>query len=395
MTSVFKKDIVSTFISLFIYNIYRMLEVYIIQKTKRKILSFFFVLGVISVGLFSFLFLLPVHAETKITTLSLKNNINEARESAPFTWSVPLSKDQNITDATTLRLTKNGVNVPAQFISLARWGGTPTDSTKPIMWVLVDAQVNLGAGENASFDLNVSTPQTVQSPLRITQNTAEKIIVDTGAAQFEISKTNFRFFDTVTLPSGKEFLGNGGIFLNNVLLSGPATVVVEHEGNERISLRVHGTLASGLQFTARLHFYKNLSEVKVDFRVENLNKTQENSGQPNAAAYGTPGSVNFDDLSIRIPSLENKNYIVPTGELGAGVEKTGNFTSNISVIQESSGDANWNVMQSLSPRLQSGVTKKASTLVIDGVKSDGPNQIAGWLDANNVTIAVERAWTQT
>lgn len=99
-----------------------MLEVYIIQKTKRKILSFFFVLGVISVGLFSFLFLLPVHAETKITTLSLKNNINEARESAPFTWSVPLSKDQNITDATTLRLTKNGVNVPAQFISLARWG---------------------------------------------------------------------------------------------------------------------------------------------------------------------------------------------------------------------------------------------------------------------------------
>ena len=325
--------------------------------------------------------------------LSVSNSLPERRIAVPLTWSVPLAPDDEVLATGTLVLMRGGEEVPAQFTPMARWGGTPQDAGKPLAWVLVDAQVDLAPAETASFSLGIGQPAPAPSPLRIAQDDDDHIVVATGAATYSMSKKAFRFFDTVTLQDGLSFQGMGGIRFRGALVAEAAEIRPEHVGDRRLSLLVKGRVDGNLKYTARLHFYANLAEVKVDFRLENLNlPAVDYFGQPQANDYGAVRSVNFDDLSIVIPAGTAKTFCLPLGELGAGGERRGTFGERLVVVQESSGDANWNVLQGFAPRLQSGVSKRASTLLVDGISEDGPNQIAGWLDANGVTVAVEGAW---
>ncbi len=329
----------------------------------------------------------------QLTPLSVTNSLPESRSAAPLTWSVPLAPEDNVLTVGTLVLMRGGTEVPAQFTPMARWGGTPQDAGKPLAWVLVDAQADLAPAETSSLSLGIGQPAALSSPLRIAQNDDDHVVVETGAATYSMSKKAFRFFDTVTLQDGLSIKGAGGILFEGGLVSNAVAIRPEHVGARRLSLMVNGRVEGNLMFTARLHFYANLAEVKVDFRLENLNPPEvDYHGQPQANDYGAARSVNFDDLSLVIPAGTANNFRLPTGELGAGGERLGTFGERLVVIQESSGDANWNVLQGMAPRLQSGVRKRASTLLVDGTIENGPNQIAGWLDANGVTVAVERAW---
>lgn len=330
---------------------------------------------------------------SELMPLTVVNSLSESRIAAPLTWSVPLAPSDSVFATGTLVLMRGGQEVPAQFTPMARWGGTPSDTGKPLAWVLVDTQVDLAPAETAAFSLGVGQPAALPSPLRIAQDDANYMVVETGAATYSMSRKAFRFFDTVTLQDGLSIRGVGGILFRGGLVSGAVEIRPEHVGDRRISLLVKGRVDGNLLYTARLHFYANLAEVKVDFRLENLNPPQvDNFGQPQANDYGAMRSVNFDDLSIVIPANTAKTFRIPAGELGQGGERAGTYGERLVVIQESSGDANWNVLQGFAPRLQSGVRKRASTLLVDGTTEEGPNQIAGWLDANGVTIAVERAW---
>ena len=329
----------------------------------------------------------------ELMPLSLTNSLPESRIAVPLTWSVPLAPGDEVFATGTLVLMRGGEEVPAQFTPMARWGGTPQDAGKPLAWVLVDAQVDLAPAETASFSLGMGQSSSGSSPLRIAQDDDDQIVVATGAATYAMSKRSFRFFDTVTLQDGLTIQGVGGILFRGGLVADAAEIRPEHVGDRRLSLQVKGRVDGNLKYTARLHFYANLAEVKVDFRLENLNPPAvDYFGQPQANDYGAVRSVNFDDLSIVIPAGTAKTFCLPLGELGAGGEREGTFGERLVVVQESSGDANWNVLQEFAPRLQSGVSKRASTLLVDGTTEDGPNQIAGWLDANGVTVAVEGAW---
>jgi len=360
------------------------------MKTFFKLgIQFLFFVG------FAFVFSTKAEALTTITPLTVKNQLSEAREQAPITWSVPLSRGENIKSVDGLALYEGNTRISAQFTVMSRWGGVPTDATKPIMWVLVDTQVDLAANERLTLNLVSGANGGSAGDLSVVQNSADKIIVDTGAARYTISKTNFKFFDSVELDNGVTYAGNGGIYFGGALKANPATITVEHTGPERISLKAKGTIQGGLKFTSRMHFYKNLSEVKVDFRVENLNPTPTSEfGQPQANNYGSVNSVNFDDLSIVIPAGQDKTYRIPTGELGVNGETSGSYDTSVVVVQNSSGDANWNIMKGkdYDQRLQSAALSRASSIKVDGSTQSGPNQIAGWFDANNVTVAVERAW---
>lgn len=330
---------------------------------------------------------------SELMQVSVTNSLSESRIAAPLTWSVPLAPGDKVFATGSLVLMREGEEVPAQFTPMARWGGTPQDTGKPLAWVLVDAQVDLAPSETASFALGVGQPQASSSPLRIAQDDNDHIVVETGAATYSMSKKAFRFFDTVTLQDGLSIQGAGGILFGGGLRANPVEIRPEHVGNRRLSLLVKGQIEGNLMYTARLHFYANLAEVKVDFRLENLNSPQvSSSGQPQANDYGAVRSVNFDDLSIVIPAGTTKTYRIPVGELGRGGEREGTFGARLVIIQESSGDANWDVLQGFAPRLQSGVRKRASTLLVDSTTEEGPNQVAGWLDANGVTVAVESSW---
>lgn len=63
--------------------------------------------------------------------------------SLPVSIGVPLSEALNITDAAQLGVTDGaGNSVPAQLRVLARWGGTPNQTNRPIKWLLVDFKPN-------------------------------------------------------------------------------------------------------------------------------------------------------------------------------------------------------------------------------------------------------------
>ncbi len=325
-------------------------------------------------------------------SLVVRNGLPEARPKAPVTWSVPFAPEDSVTDAGSLTLLLRGQPIPFQATPMARWGGAPGDSARPLMWLLLDFQLDLGAAEDVPLELRKQTRVETPGPLKISRNDAQVVTVETGAAAYTLSKTAFRFFDSVTLASGTVFSGDGGISYLGTPIAPAAEILVEHQGTERLSLKVRGAVSGDLRFTARIHFYRGLSEVKIDFRLENLLPYMSREGQPDCNDYGTPGSVAFDDLSLVFPAGKDKGFRYPGGELGAAPDVTGTYSSGFSLIQESSGDPYWNVLVSEAPRLQSGVKKRASTVTLDGTPADGPNQLGGWLDSGGVTVAVQDLW---
>lgn len=336
--------------------------------------------------------LTPCWGQT-LLDLSIKNPLSQDRHATPVTWGVPLSLSKNVLDTNQLQLLLGDTELPVQFTVMARWGGAPSDTSKPIAWLLIDAQVDLKSGETAWLKLVNGSRIDPTSPLQVTEDTASQFVIQTGTATFQLSKTSFRLFEQVQLNSGPTFTGTHGIYLNESPFSGPVSWTIEHSGINRISVRAHGVISGDLEFTARLQFFRNLSEVLLDFRLENLAFPELSvDGQPLCNHYGCSHSVSFDDLTLVFPTLAGGSYVIPTGENGHSGIQTGTFSSHIHLIQESSGDENWNTYQSQPPRLQSGVVKRASTQNLDGTPSDGPNQIGGWIDANQVTVALLDVW---
>ncbi len=90
-------------------------------------------LGWYAAGLLALAFAVPAAAELPLA-LSATNRLPEARTSAPVTWGVPLAPEDAVTDPAQLDLLRGGSAVPVQMTPLARWGGAPSDSTRPIAW---------------------------------------------------------------------------------------------------------------------------------------------------------------------------------------------------------------------------------------------------------------------
>jgi hypothetical protein len=332
-------------------------------------------------------------ASSPLMQLTAENSLPFGRSGVPITWSVPLAVSDQVFDTTGLVLSRDGLEVPSQFTAMARWGGAPDDPSKPLAWVLVDTFLDLPASGKVALNLLRAQPSLAQSPLKIVNDNKEAVHVETGAAVYSISKEAFRFFDTVTLADGTTYSGTGGLLFRDQFVADPVTLKVEHQGVNRISLWLHGTLAEGLEYTARLHFYAHLAEVKVDFRLENLNPPQMDQwGQPIANDYGSPGSVSFKDLSVVIPGTEVNSYLIPTGNPGGQGEQSGTYQTRVSLVQDSSGDARWDALTDFEPKLQSGVKSRSSKIMVDQRTVNGPYQMAGWFAANGVTAAVERGW---
>jgi hypothetical protein len=332
-------------------------------------------------------------ASSPLMQLTAENSLPFGRSGVPITWSVPLAVSDQVFDTAGLVLTRDGLEVPSQFTAMARWGGPPHDTNKRLAWVLVDTFVDLPASGKVALTLSRTQPTPSQSPLKIVSDNKDAILVETGAAAYSISKQAFRFFDSVTLADGTTYAGTGGLLFRGQIVANPVSVRVEHQGMNRISMWLHGTLTEGLEYTARLHFYAHLAEVKVDFRLENLNPPQMDQwGQPTANDYGSPGSVAFDDLSIVVPGTEGNSYHIPTGAPGSQGERSGTYQTRVSLVQDSSGDARWDALRGLEPRLQSGVKSRSCKIMVDQQTVNGPYQTAGWFAANGVTVAVERAW---
>ncbi len=150
------------------------------------------------------LLLFSVQGRCVNVPLSVHNPVSSwIRISEPVVGGVPLPEDAHVLDPSELAIVaQDGQVLPAQFKVLARWHGIPSDTTKPIKWVLVNFQGNLGKGETVDYLLTNEKANIAPALSVRVSDTEEWITVDTGMARYNLSKKFFNFFDQVFVRGG-------------------------------------------------------------------------------------------------------------------------------------------------------------------------------------------------
>lgn len=141
-------------------------------------------------------------ATTRIESVALTvaNPLSADLCAAPITSGVPIPRGE-LKSVENVRLLREGREMPAQFRAAGRW--RPDGS---IRWLLVDFQTDIRAGEKQDYALEygegVERLARPEVAIRIVRE-EEAYTVDTGAATFRISRTEFTLFDEVRLANGK------------------------------------------------------------------------------------------------------------------------------------------------------------------------------------------------
>lgn len=200
--------------------------------------------------------------------------VDRANEVA--TSGIPLPEGSGITSVSQLGL--SGA-VSGQFRALGYW---PNGDIK---WVLVDVPVSVSAGAaNNSIALVDGSGNFGGSNLA---TDGSVITISTGTATFTVKKSNFNLFDTVTVGATPLVsTGNAG----KIRMIGKddteytssndssSTATIEENGPVRAVVKSTGSLKSSsgvrlMDYTVRLHFYKNKSSVKGAIELRHASKT--------------------------------------------------------------------------------------------------------------------------
>jgi len=323
-----------------------------------------------------------------------------ARTEEPVTSGVPIPRSVNLTDLSSLRLLESsGQPIPAQFTPLARWGGAPDDASKPVRWLLLDFQADVPASGAAQYRLvnNGGTTPTYRT-LSMADG-ADAITVDTGAAQFSISKTDGRLSAAhLAAPLIGRAVDSGGAVYTT---TGPVTVTVALSGPMRISVHVKGAYrnpsagsgqaASGtplLDYTSRYWFYAGQPIVRLFHTVENnIPCPLVEYAQLDCYDIGSGGSVTVADVSLLLPTDLGSNLTYQAA--GEGSPASGNLTDDLLLYQDSSGTNHWDTYPTFTdwwgkplntrPRMQSYITFRGYRTTLGGMTVDSGDQAAGWL----------------
>lgn len=209
--------------------------------------------------------------------LTLLESVGTARTGEGVTGGIPLPTGSQPGD---WALFEGDREIPIQFLSLPGRAGN---------WGLLDFQVDVGANAQKRLTLR-RTARTAShpSPISVTED-ASSINVDTGAITVSISKTNFDFFDAITV-GGQDLAVPGTPALQVLDSTGgdtysarpdDAEFLWEDAGDIRRTLRIDGTLSAssgawaGVAYTARLTFYAGSSKVKAVVWLRNSLATNE------------------------------------------------------------------------------------------------------------------------
>ncbi|MFC1672331.1 hypothetical protein ACFL01_04280, partial [Planctomycetota bacterium] len=122
-----------------------------------------------------------------------------ARKAEPASGGIPLPAGRYKADQG-FALFDGDKEVPLQALPLV------VDENGFLRWILLDFQVDLGAGEAKTLTLKDTAPSAKPAKGIAVTETDEGLTVDTGAMTFTISKTkSFTLFDTVS-AGGKNVL---------------------------------------------------------------------------------------------------------------------------------------------------------------------------------------------
>jgi hypothetical protein len=225
---------------------------------------------------------LPCNAGEINIPLSIHEALREGvtgidRVQEPVTVGIPFPKGMLYEKNGMPQLALEGTK-EYQFRTLARW---PDGSVR---WALVDFQTDVKAG---SMNKNIRVISgSGSSPGKLAIDKGQFIQVDTGAMIAEIKKKGFSLLDSVTV-NGREILSRDSKGISVLDENGreylasndkEVRVTIEENGPVRAVIKAEGTHIGDdkrmMDYTVRLHFYKNRSKVKVFYTLRNASRKQ-------------------------------------------------------------------------------------------------------------------------
>ncbi|MBN1579560.1 MAG: hypothetical protein JXA89_02570 [Anaerolineae bacterium] len=326
--------------------------------------------------------------------LQVVNPANTDSGVEPVTSGVPLPHDLNITDPAQLQLVNtDGAPIMAQFTPLARWGGAPDDESKPIRWLLIDFQAAVCAGATGHYFLQEGGPgPTPPSPLTVTDD-ADSVVIDTGAAQFRISKRDGRL---VTPGLSEPLYARAHAAGVEYTTGGDVTIHVALQGPLRASVHVKGAYrdtdgSSLLDYTTRFWFYAGQSAVRLFHTVENNTPCPlREYDQIDCYRIGSEGSVVFDDLSLIVPSDLGSDLTYQVGSDGETLR--GDLEAQLNLVQDSNGTDSWDRYRTIvdwednpldaRPRMQAFVSLRGYRTTLGQDTVDSGDHAPGWLSVS-------------
>lgn len=204
----------------------------------------------------------------------------------PVRMGVPLPINA-VTDVRRLALFENGVQVPVKVQATATW--CPKGS---VQWALVDFIGRWKDGKPAEYRLKLTPIPTAPrvTTLKCTE-TADKIVVDTGAVRFEVGKKKFAGIETawfdpagagkydelnpVIKGAGGPYILDGRLIRFDASLDTKTSVVLEESGPVRATILATGwytgpEVRSGpplCQYVTRITACAGQSQVRVSHRT--------------------------------------------------------------------------------------------------------------------------------
>ncbi len=351
-------------------------------------------------GLLAAFFALPLsaYAADPSLSLSVKNDTAYGRHAEWTTSGVPIPQDWQATDPTLFVVTDaEGAALPTQVNVTARWGSAPDRTDRPIKWLLVTFPVTAAAGEEREYTLSYGSPSSSSQTVQIVEDSAERMEIDTGKAQFTLSKANLAIFETVVVDGVaiSDSPENGFVLLDDLgnryttANDTPTEIAVEEPGPARLVLRLKGSLRNDtgegfLDYIAHLTFYAGESYVRILFTVGNHREAiMRDWGGYYVFDYGDPNSVNFESLALSL-SLADPSQAAIAEVMGASgpLSLAG---ESMAVYQDSSGYEHWDryAASEHEPRLGSAVRFRGYQTAVDGTTEDEGHHHAGWMDLSD------------
>jgi hypothetical protein len=243
----------------------------------------------------------------KPVPIEISNNYNFPIDSHPFSIGVPCPEGA-IVSQEHLKLNFKGQSKPFNVTPLANW---PDGSMK---WILLDFQASMEANEQSLLQLvsdrttdNHFYHQSEKASI-VTSDTGDECLVDTGSAQFIVSKHRLGLFDQV-IYDNTELLSDVPSSIQLIDQHGnPATSIIttinfsDSENTLRKKVNIDGFFQSTCEenlvdYNLKLTFYAGLSTVKCEFTLLNSQAAKHPGG---VWDLGDKGSFFFKELSVKI-----------------------------------------------------------------------------------------------
>lgn len=278
----------------------------------------------------------------KSVPVEIRNPYDFDVENRPFTIGVPCA-EAAIFPQQNLRLDSDGQALPLHVTALAHW---PDGSLK---WLLLDFQASLKAGEQRRFQLQAAGAAD-QSSAKLTVSEDEKgYLIDTGVAQFNISKQRTGLLEQVVYE-GTSLLTSASSRLllldeqGNSAMPVVSKLRIVNPGNAlRQELSIDGFFQNDADesladFNLKLIFFAGLATVKCEFTLANPQAAEHPGG---VWDLGDKGSFFFQALSLQLTLVDSDAGHDSFLRLSPDVDWQVLSSASFKLVQYSSGGENW------------------------------------------------------